>query len=84
MRIRLSTLQYWSFKISKNYSCDINLFYRYRDVKDGISFIDGTISWDRYIDDHCPKFEMRFGILNFWLLDFSIYNVNHKREPSCL
>ena len=62
------------------YDWEISGFHFYRQVEDGIDFIDFKIYWDRYKGDHKPSFNIFISICNFVLLDFQIYNINHMED----
>jgi hypothetical protein len=62
------------------FAWELNLFHKYRDFSDGISFIEFNINYDKYICDHNPKFEMMFCIFNYMLFEFSIYNIYHVKN----
>lgn len=63
--------------INDNYAFNIAGFYKVRDFDNGISLFEFDISWDRYKGDHNPKFTVLFVVLNFILLDITVYNRHH-------
>ena len=69
-----------ALELNENYSMDLAMFFKVRDFKDGIDFFEFTAQLDKYEGDHNPKFEIRWEILNYTILDFSIYNKNHVPE----
>jgi hypothetical protein len=69
----------WSKKISKNYVFEISGLHKIRLLKDGVSGINFDINWDRYKADHNPKFTVMLTVLNFKIIEISIYNVNHVK-----
>jgi hypothetical protein len=73
----LKWLLYGSFKINKNYACDWLLFWQFRKYSDGITFFELNINLDRYEGDHNPKFSIRFALLNCYIFQLEVYNVNH-------
>lgn len=67
--------------INKDYAWELSAFYKYRDFSDGVDFINVIVNWDRYLDDHTPRFEISLRILNITLLEFNIYYVWHRDNP---
>jgi len=65
-----------------NYGWELCCFRKIRQFSDGISFLTWTIEWDKYEGDHKPAFRYYLGLLNYTILEFSIYNVNHTDENS--
>jgi len=63
--------------ISSNYAWELVLFHKLRQFADGISFFECKGSLDWFKADHNPKFEFFLVILNFTIIEFNIYNVNH-------
>ena len=70
-------LQIWSFRITDDYAIDIMLLHKYRSFSDGITFFKPEINLDLYEGDHSPKFEMNLAIMNVYVFQLEIYNVNH-------
>ena len=70
-------LNFFGGKINENYAWELTLFYKYREFKDGIDFVEFDTKYDRYMEDHNPKFELSLRILNCTIFDFGIYNVWH-------
>jgi hypothetical protein len=68
--------------INDDYAFEIAGLYKYREFKDGISFLQLDIDWDRYPADHHPKFTLLFAIFNFMILEITIYN-RHHYCPEC-
>lgn len=67
-------------KINKDYGWEISGLHKLRNLNDGISFIELLISWDRYLGDHTPRFEIMFMLLNYKILEFNIYYLHHRDE----
>lgn len=67
-------------KISKNFAWELTLFHKVRSFSDGIDFLDIRIVLDLYKGDHTPRFTFFFEMLNFTLIEFNIYNINHIKE----
>ena len=59
---------------------EIDLFRKIRNFSDGIDFLDFRINLDLYDGDHKPSFIMHLIILNWTILEFSIYNIYHQNE----
>lgn len=74
----------FSSKINKNYAWELILFYNVRLYNDGIDFFEFKVNLDYFNGDHSPKFGFFFEILNWTIIEFNIYNVNHyhEEEPS--
>lgn len=64
------------FKESR-FAWELCMFHKLRDWSDGMSFFEFKVNCDRYVGDHTPKFEVFFVLLNFTILDFSVYNIYH-------
>ncbi len=77
----------WRFfngKLDDNYVWEFEMFYNYRSFKDGVDFFDFDITYDKYIGDHNPKFEITMKALNNIIFSFQIYNIwhtNHLNSP---
>lgn len=69
----------YSRNIGKNFALDISGFRMIRTIRDGISFFDFDISWERckYVD-HNPSFDFTLIIFNLILIDFHIYYKYHR------
>jgi len=67
----------FSVKLGRDYAIDVAGLYQVRRLKDGISVIDIEVGGDWYRGDHNPKFTIRLMILNFIILDVTLYNVHH-------
>jgi hypothetical protein len=64
-------------KIGCNYAWELNTFYKLRDFKDGITFFELILEWNKFMGDHNPQFTFYFMLLNFRIWEFTIYNVWH-------
>ncbi len=69
----------FSGKIHKNYGWEIAVFHKVREYSDGITFWETNINWDRYLADHCPRFEFHIILLNFTVVEFNVYYLHHRR-----
>lgn len=67
-------------KLNSNYGLEWNFFYNFRSFSDGITWIDFKLNWDRYESDHKPSFEFYFGLLNFTIIEMSVYYLHHRDE----
>ena len=65
-------------KINEDYGIVLSMFNKLRDLKDGLSICEFTINWDRYLDDHTPRFDIMFIICNIKIFEFSIYYLHHR------
>ena len=77
-------LRHFHNKIGRNYAWELELFYKFRDFKDGISFFDWSTTWDKYMGDHNPQFNIFLTLFNFKIFDFTVYNIWHidnKNSP---
>lgn len=70
---------YFSFKTSKNYSMEFNFLHFYRNVKDGLTFLESDLSCDLE-GDHTPRVKLFIGFMNLAIIDFSWHNVNHEED----
>jgi hypothetical protein len=71
---------WFGWSISKNYAIDLAMLYSYRDIEDGISFIEFSLEWKRFKSDHNPSVELLFAICNFIIIDVMIYNKKNHIE----
>ena len=73
-------LRFFHSKIGKNYSWEFDILRMYRKFKDGISFFELNINWDKFVGDHNPQFTLIFILLNLKIFEFTIYNVWHTED----
>jgi len=66
--------------ITNKYGWELCLFMNIRRCSDGVSFMNFNVDWDRYDADHKPSFRVYFGLFNFTVLEFQIYNIYHKDD----
>jgi len=66
--------------INEDYAWEVALFRLIREFKDGITFFNLDINWDRYLADHTPRFEVRLVVLNCMLLEASLYYKHHRDQ----
>lgn len=59
------------------YAWEINIFHKYRELSDGLSFVELNIGYDKYMADHNPRFGIMFALCNYIILEFSVYNMYH-------
>jgi len=59
---------------------ELSGFRKFRTYSDGISFIELRIKTDFYKGDHTPRFTLFLGILNFVLIEMTLYNTHHAEE----
>ncbi len=62
---------------SKRIYWEIQIFSFLRSFKDGITFFDFNINWDRYKDDHKPAFQIELTVLNCYS-HFWVYQNNYE------
>jgi len=67
-------------KINKDYAWEISALHFLRQLSDGVTFFEFKVNWDRYLDDHTPRFDLMLVILNYKLIEFSIYYMWHRDE----
>lgn len=65
-------------KLNNDYAWELCMFHKLRTFRDGIGFFEFKVNWDRYLDDHTPRFETMLTIFNFVIVDFSIYYRWHR------
>ena len=68
-------------KINAGYAWELQSFWKYRGLSDGIDFVEFTIKYDKYICDHNPRFECSLKMFNWIIFGFSVYNVYHTDNP---
>jgi len=71
----------FSGKYGKNYGWELELFYKYRDLSDGLDVFRFDITLDRYPGDHNPQFNFGLKLFNFIIFEYDIYNVWHMDHP---
>ena len=64
--------------LNKTYAWEISGFHMFRTFKDGISFFEFNVNWDRYLSDHTPKLDIMLVILNYKIFEFNIYYKWHR------
>jgi len=64
--------------VKKKFTWDLILFYKVRNFKDGITFLEFICNLDLYKGDHKPEFKLHIIILNWTIIEFNIYNIYHK------
>lgn len=70
-------------RIGCNYAWELNTFSKVRNFKkDGITFFELIINWDKYMGDHNPQFTFSLVLFNFQIWEFIIYNVWHINNPN--
>jgi hypothetical protein len=60
----LGICKFGSISKKRNLYWEVQLFAKVRDYSDGIDFFNFKINWDRYEDDHSPRFEIELDFLN--------------------
>ena len=69
-------------KLGKSkYGWEVSMFNKYREFRDGISFLESKINFDKYESDHTPRFDVLLVIMNFTIFELSVYNVYHMDHP---
>jgi len=64
--------------LSDDYGWELTLFQKIREASDGIVFVHGIINWDRYQDDHSPRFVIHLIVFNVTIVEFSVYSLRHR------
>jgi len=62
-------------KLSKFRAIDYSFFQKLRKFSDGISFFEFNINFDKYRDEHNPKFETMLVLFNFKIFEISCYRI---------
>jgi hypothetical protein len=70
----------FSFPISKNFAVEIDLLYKVRSYRDGITFFECNSSLDYSIGDHHPRFYLRLTIFSITIIHAEIYDVRHTED----
>lgn len=73
-----------STKINEDYAWEFAAFYKYRDFSDGLSVLEATLNWDRFLTDHTPRWEVALRLFNFTIVEFSIYYRWHRDNPEAV
>ena len=66
--------------LSKMYGWELSFLLKYRDFKEGITFSELKIEYDKYIDDHKPSFRMHLILFNYTIFEFDFYFAHHVKE----
>lgn len=69
-----------SHAVNKKYAWELVLLNHFRNLKDGITFCECTVDVSWYKADHNPKFSIHWILLNWVIIEFNIYNINHIKE----
>jgi hypothetical protein len=69
-----------NFKVFNKYYLDVCFLYKSRKLKDGVIFFHCDANLDLYRGDHNPKFKVCCIIFNYYIFNFSIYNINNLNE----
>jgi hypothetical protein len=64
---------------SKRIYWEAQLFAVIRSFKDGVTFYNFKLNWDRYEDDHSPAFQIELTILNLYF-HFWVYQNNYTHH----
>lgn len=67
----------FGFPINKKYAFEMTLFHKLREFKDGIDFFDFHCELNLFKDDHNPRFNLFFEIMNITIIEIDIYNMFH-------
>lgn len=67
---------------------EVILFYKLRDLKDGITFFELVVNTDFFdnsdsVGQHNPKLTFRLIILNYTIFEMVIYNAAAPIEQEC-
>lgn len=65
-------------KIDEDYGWEISALHFIRQFSDGLTFFEFTCNWDKYLDDHTPRFATMLIIFNYKVFEFSIYYLHHR------
>jgi hypothetical protein len=65
-------------KINSDYGWEITVFHKIRNITDGIIFFEKKINWDRYLEDHSPRFEFHVILFNYTIIEINIYYLHHR------
>lgn len=68
--------------ISQEYGWELTLFHKLRAYRDGITFLEVHINWDRYQADHCPRFTVHLILCNVTVFEWHIYYLHHRDRAS--
>ena len=65
-------------KISDDYGWEVTVLQKIRESSDGVIFFNGEINWDRFLEDHSPKFKIHLIMLNYTMIEINIYYLHHR------
>ncbi len=68
-----------SFKFNQDWGLEISSLHLLRSFADGISFINLEIGLDLFKADHKPSFDLMIVLLNFKLIELSVYYLHHRQ-----
>jgi len=63
--------------LNKYFGFEINILHWIQDISEGIIFFEFVLNWNRFENENTPTFEIMLNILNWNVLDFIIYKLNH-------
>ncbi len=69
-----------SHKINKSYGWELVLFNKNRKISDGLTIFNLNINWDRFLEDHSPKFIFELILFNIEIIEFNIYYLCHRQK----
>ena len=72
-------LGFWG-NITANKAWELVFFHWYRSFKDGITFVNIDINYDRFEGDHNPRAEFALRVLNLTIIEFNIYDTRHTED----
>jgi hypothetical protein len=67
-------------RVNENYGWELALCHRLREFSDGITAVELNLNWDRYLADHSPRFSVHLVILNYTIVEASVYYLHHREE----
>ena len=67
----------YGFDITKHYALDFGFFYKVRNFKDGLTFLELILNLNLYRADHNPQIRCALVIFNFTIFDITLYNKRH-------
>jgi hypothetical protein len=67
-------------RLSENYGLDFQVFYHVRELRDGFTFLNFLVNWDRYLDDHKPSMEFEIVVCNWVIVRLEIYYLFHRDD----
>ncbi len=69
----------WSCRLTRNYGFEVEGFTVRQALRDGVTFFEFRVEWDRLLMDHKPPFRIVLTVLNLAIIEAQVYYL-HRRD----